>query len=238
MTQKQPRHATIHSNPTPVRPRLPVPVAIGVAACTIRVRPGQDAGLSFEGGEVVLIVRSGVLTLNLALPGRPRQAVALYFPDDALCSRVAPNGANATLTAATHAELWRIRLGAFEELTARDPATARFFHQALAAQSARQALHSAALSQLNGEERVATFLAELALRAGIKPSGGTAFDVPLSRKELALYLGLNADTLSRIVSRFRSTGMIGRSERNRIVVRDVGELMRLTPAAGAIAELI
>jgi CRP-like cAMP-binding protein len=62
--------------------------------------------------------------------------------------------------------------------------------------------------------------------------------MPLTRKELALYLGLNADTLSRIMSRFRSTGVIGRSERNRIVVRDVSELMRLTPAAAALSEMI
>jgi CRP-like cAMP-binding protein len=176
--------------------------------------------------------------LNVTLPGRPCQAVALYFPEDAVCSRLAPLEADAALTAATEAEIWRMRSGAFEELAARDPATARFFHEALAADAARQALHSATLSQLNGEERVATFLVELTLRAGIKPSGGAAFEMPLTRKELALYLGLNADTLSRIMSRFRSTGVIGRSERNRIVVRDVSELMRLTPAAAALSEMI
>ena len=220
------------------RTRSPVPAAIAAKACTIHLRAGQDAGLSFEGEEVVLIVRSGVLTMNVALPGRPRQAVALYFPDDAIWSRVAPIQPATRLTAATEAELWRMRFSAFEELASRDPAAARFFQQSLAAQAARQALHSATLSQLNGEERVATFLVELALRAGVKPSGGAAFDVPLSRKELALYLGLNADTLSRIMSRLRSTGIVGRAERNRIVVRDVGELMRLTPAAGAISEMI
>lgn len=239
-TQKEPRQAgALPATPAPrKRRRSPVPHSIAAKACTIHLRAGQDAGLSFEGGEVVLIVRSGVLTLNIALPGRPRQAVALYFPDDAIWSRLAPIQADAILTAATNAELWRIRFGVFEELAARDQATARFFQEALAAQAARQALHSATLSQLNGEERVATFLVELALRAGIKPSGGAAFNVPLSRRELALYLGLNADTLSRIVSRFRSTGMVGRSERSRIVVRDVGELMRLTPAAGAISALV
>lgn len=220
------------------RKRSPVPAAIAANAYKVHLRAGQDAGLSFEGGEVVLIVRSGVLTLNVAMPGRPRQAVVLYFPEDVACSRLAPLEADAALTAATEVELWRMRLGAFEELAARDPATARFFHEALAAEAARQALHSATLSQLNGEERVATFLVELALRAGIKPSGGAAFEVPLTRKELALYLGLNADTLSRIMSRFRSTGLIGRSERNRIVVRHVGELMRLTPAAAALSEMI
>jgi CRP-like cAMP-binding protein len=194
--------------------------------------------LSFEGAEVVLIVRSGVLTMNVALPGGPRQVVALYFPNDAVWSRLAPLHADAALTAATPVELWRLRFGAFEDLASRDVATARFFHDALARQAARQALHSATLSQLNGEERLATFLVELALRAGVKPSGGAAFEVPLSRKEIALYLGLNADTLSRIMSRFRSASLLGRSERNRIVVRDVRELMQLTPAAGSLSEMI
>jgi CRP-like cAMP-binding protein len=238
-TRNEPRQAAVHpvALESAKRKPPPVPATIGTNACTLRLRAGQDAGLSFDGGEVVLIVRSGVLTLNVALPGRPRQAVALYFPDDAIWSRLAPIQADATVTAATNAELWRIRFGVFEELAARDQATARFFHDSLARQAARQALHSATLSQLNGEERVATFLVELALRAGVKSSGGAAFDVPLSRRELALYIGLNADTLSRITSRLRSAGLISRSERNRIVVRDVRELMRLTPAAGSLAEM-
>jgi CRP-like cAMP-binding protein len=239
-TRNEPRQVAVHpiALDSAKRKPPPVPATIGTNACTLRLRAGQDAGLSFDGGEVVLIVRSGVLTMNVTLPGGLRQPVALYFPNDTIWSRLAPRHADAALTAATPVELWRLRWGAFEELASRDAATARFFHDSLARQAARQSLHSATLSQLKGEERLVTFLVELALRAGVKSSGGATFDVPLSRRELALYIGLNADTLSRIMSRLRSAGLISRPERNRIVVRDVRELMRLTPAANSLVEML
>jgi CRP-like cAMP-binding protein len=39
-------------------------------------------------------------------------------------------------------------------------------------------------------------------------------------KDIADYLGLNPDTLSRIMSRLKAAGLIGQSERNRAVVHD------------------
>ena len=61
-----------------------------------------------------------------------------------------------------------------------------------------------------------------------------AFDPPFNRKDIADYLGLNSDTLSRIMSRLKTAGLIGHSERNRAVVRDFPALCG-TPAGGAVA---
>jgi CRP/FNR family transcriptional regulator, anaerobic regulatory protein len=220
------------ARPTPHPARAPG--LLDALAPTIGLRPGQDAGLRLDGEEVVLIVRSGVLVMRAALCGGPRRPIALYFPGDAVCLHFAPLRTEPALSAATSAELWRLRWKQFEDLAARDTTMAQYMNNALTRQVARQALHALTLSQLSGDERVATFLLELALRAGVKPSGGASFEVPLSRKELALYLGLNADTLSRIMSRFRTAGVLSRTERHRLVVRDVRELMRLTPAAESL----
>jgi CRP-like cAMP-binding protein len=99
-------------------------------------------------------------------------------------------------------------------------------------------VHLAAIARFSGEQRVATMLIELALRsAEPSPSGGFALDMPFSRKEVADYLGLNPDTLSRIMSRLRTTGVLGHSERNKIIVRDAAALTRLSPAASCLAEI-
>jgi hypothetical protein len=43
------------------------------------------------------------------------------------------------------------------------------------------------------------------------PAGGTLIDMPFGRDDLADYLSLNPDTLSRIVARLRRTGILGHS---------------------------
>jgi DNA-binding transcriptional regulator YhcF (GntR family) len=81
-------------------------------------------------------------------------------------------------------------------------------------------------------------LVELALRTGeSSPGGGAAFDLPFNRKDIADYLGLNPDTLSRIMSRLKAAGLISQSERHRAVVHDFGALAARSPAARALIEV-
>jgi len=102
----------------------------------------------------------------------------------------------------------------------------------------RLALHAATLGQFDCEQRVATLLVELALHTGVNSPGGVvAFDLPFNRKDIADYLGLNPDTLSRIMSRLKTAGLIGHSKRNRAVVRDFPALASRSPAARSLIEI-
>lgn len=211
---------------------------IGTRAHLVRAPRGQDIPLSLDGDEIVLIVRSGFLTLHVTPHGTPRQVVALLFPGDVLRSRFAPPHVQAAMTSAGAAELWRMRWSAFETLAAEDSAVETFFQAALAAQMARQAIHMATLGQFTGEQRVATLLVELALQTGTaSPGGGMALDLPFRRKDTADYLGLNADTLSRIMSRLRGRGVFSQLKRNRALVGDFRALAALSPAAQSLAEI-
>jgi Crp-like helix-turn-helix domain len=66
---------------------------------------------------------------------------------------------------------------------------------------------------------------------------GVAFDIPLARTDTASYLGLNPDTLSRIMSRLRGGGIFSRDGRSQIMLRDFRALAALSPAAQALAEI-
>ena len=125
-----------------------------------------------------------------------------------------------------------------EEFAAVDRGLARFLRDAAAARLARYALHTAVLGQFSSEQRVATVLTELAMLTGTPlPAGGIVIDMPFRRNDLADYLGLNPDTLSRIVARLRRDGILGHTARSRAVVRDFRALARLTPAARSLAEI-
>ncbi len=217
----------------------PLQAALSSHVATIRTRRGQNVALMVEGSEAAFIVRSGVLTLNVTMPGTSRQVVAILFPGDVLRSGFVPREADGTLTPANAGELWRLRGSVFAELSARDAAIASFYHEAIDRQMACRAIHVAAIGQFDCRQRVATFLLDLALRTGTpSPSGdGVVFDMPLSRIDVADYLGLNADTLSRTMSQLRSSGVLKHSERNRAVVRDLRALAALSPASRALIDL-
>ncbi len=215
-----------------------VPAAIGSHVTVLRTRRGQALALSFDGGETALIVRSGVLTLQVTLPGSSRQIAAVFFAGDLLLSSFAPPEAHSVLVAASAGEVWRIRLAALHALAVSDSVILRYLEDATASRVARQAIHTATLGQFDCEQRVATLLLELALRTGVNSSnGGVAFEIPFSRADIADYLGLNPDTLSRIMSRLKAAGVIGHADRNRAVIRDLAALAARSPAARFLIEV-
>jgi len=215
-----------------------IPARLGAYAATLRTRRGQSVALSFEGSEAAFVVRSGALMLHVTLPGGLRQVIALYYPGDVFRTAFAPPAASAHLSAVTAGEVLRFRWSAVAELAADDPETAGYFADAVAKQTARQAIHMAAVGQFDCQQRVATYLMELAMGTGVRaPSGAVAFEMPLRRTDMADYLGLNADTLSRTMSRLRASGLLSHPDRHHAIIRDLDALAALTPAAQSIRAL-
>jgi CRP/FNR family transcriptional regulator len=215
-----------------------VPCAVESQATALRTRQGQALTLALDGGETAFIVRSGLLMLQVGLPGPARQITGIFFPGDILRPGFAPPHVEAAFVAVSPGEVWRLRLTALDALAASEPAVRRYVDDAIASRVARQAIHAMTLGQFNCEQRVATFLLELALRTGVSaPGGGLMFDLPFSRKNIADYLGLNPDTLSRIMSRFKAAGLISHSERNRALVPNLGPLAARSPAAHSLLAL-
>lgn len=215
-----------------------IPAAIGSQATILRTRRGQALSLSYDGGPTAFIVRSGVLTLQVTLADDSRQIAAMLFPGDVFRSSFAPPCVQAALVASGIGEVWRLRLAALEKLAANDPSVQGYLDRAMAGQMARQAIHAATLGRLDCEQKVATMLLEVALRTGTNAAAGAVvIELPFNRKDIADYLGLNPDTLSRIMSRLKADGLIGPIERNRAVLRDLPALAARSPAARSLMEI-
>jgi CRP/FNR family transcriptional regulator, anaerobic regulatory protein len=216
----------------------PIPGILATHSAIVRTRRGQPLSLSLEGAETVYVVRSGTLMVRVAFSEGMRQVLTLLYPGDVFRSAFAPPAASARLLAVSPGEALRFRWSVFSDLAASHPEIDRFYNDAVAAQNARAAIHMAAVGRFDCRQRVATFLLELALRTGMRaPGGGLNFEIPLSRTDIADYLGLNADTLSRTMSRLRASGLLSHPERNRGLVRDLSALAALTPAARALMAL-
>jgi len=75
----------------------------------------------------------------------------------------------------------------------------------------------------NAEERVAGFLLEMASRS----SGGAAIELPMSRQDIADYLGLTIETVSRTLTQLVQSNVIALETSRRILFRNKSVLSRL-----------
>jgi CRP/FNR family nitrogen fixation transcriptional regulator len=75
----------------------------------------------------------------------------------------------------------------------------------------------------SAEERVAGFLLEMASRT----SGSVAIELPMSRQDIADYLGLTIETVSRTITQFVQSGVIALETSRRIHFQNPAALNRL-----------
>jgi CRP/FNR family nitrogen fixation transcriptional regulator len=86
--------------------------------------------------------------------------------------------------------------------------------------------HMMVLGRMTAPERVASFLLELSERREAR----SAVDVPMSRTDIADYLGLTIETVCRVMSAFKRDGTIGIPTPHRIELRDRAALATIGEA--------
>jgi CRP-like cAMP-binding protein len=211
---------------------------LALHATSIATRQGQKLALGSSHGPSAFLVRKGTFVTYVTLPDARRRIMSVFYPGDIIGAPLVPPLVRAVLCAATASgEVWRLPWSRLEQLAATDTGFARLLTANLIDQAARQAIHALRIGALSGTERVASFLIELALRTGTPLDRGLAFELPLARAGLADYLALNPDTVSRIVSRLKTRGLLSQSGRRHIHCRDLDALGKECPLSSAIAEL-
>lgn len=193
----------------------------------LRPRPGAR--------DVLLIVIEGVVVIEALLPDGRRQVMDFRFPGESISPGFNEILPGSGMRAAAPACLMEVRYTRSDD-TARNGSPAPADLQRVAAlQLERQALHNLILGRLTPEERVASFLVELAIRSGQGQPQAQATIARVGRTDAADYLCMNADTYSRLISRFRREGLISGRGRS-MAVRDFSRLCAMTPLAGAIID--
>ena len=87
------------------------------------------------------------------------------------------------------------------------------------------------LGRLDGMERVCLFLADMTWRTGRETPEGWRVRLPLSRVDIADYLGLNPETVSRILGRVKQARLVTFLSPTEVLVPDLAALQRRTPLA-------
>lgn len=184
--------------------------------CRLKPPLDHNAGL--------LTIEAGVAALETAPAGGRRQILDFLLPGEGVPAAIVRNGSAYFLRAITDTS---ISFGELEENGGQQHFTALLAQFKL--HTDRCNLHRIVIGQLDTEARVATFLLGLAMRAGGALRTNTALELPMSRDDIADHLCINPDTLSRIMMRLESAGVIRRINRHSIVLCSPEELGRHTP---------
>ncbi len=170
---------------------------------------------SGEAMDFVASVVTGIATLTQTMEDGRRQMVGLLLPSD-FVGRPGRAAAAYDVTAATDVVMCCFRKKPFEQLIVRMPHVAhRLLEMTLdELDAAREWM--LLLGRKTAREKIASFLCILARReAALNPNaakGGMAgvitIELPLTREEMADYLGLTLETVSRQISGLRRDGLI------------------------------
>jgi CRP/FNR family transcriptional regulator len=88
------------------------------------------------------------------------------------------------------------------------------------------------LGRKTAEEKIASFLLALARRQGNGAGPARVLKLPMSRQDMADYLGLTIETVSRTVTRLRQDGLIALPSPQQVVLQRFSALEALAEGAG------
>lgn len=190
---------------------------------------GQTVIWSGDRMDFVASVVSGIATLTQTMEDGRRQMVGLLLPSD-FVGRPGRNTAAYDVTATTDLVMCCFRKKPFEELILSTPhISQRLLEMTLdELDAAREWM--LLLGRKTAREKIASLLAIIARRdVSLNPrsKGPIVFDLPLTREEMADYLGLTLETVSRQVSALRRDGVISLEGKRHVTVNDFDRLLEI-----------
>jgi len=126
-------------------------------------------------------------------------------------------------------EVCEIPFARLEGLFSEVPALLRHFHRTMSQEIMREQNVMLLLGNMRAEQRFAVFLVNLASRYAMRGYASTCLQLRMSREEIGNYLGLTIESISRLLSRFKSLGLL-QVDKREIRLLDLAQLKSL--AAG------
>jgi CRP-like cAMP-binding protein len=174
-----------------------------------------------EPADYVYKVLSGTVRTSKVLSDGRRQIGAFYLPGDTFGLEVGDEHSFCA-EAMTEASVAVVKRSAVAAEAQRDSHVARELWASTARELARAQSHLMLLIK-SAQERVAAFLLEMADR--VPDTAG--IELPMSRQDIADYLGLTIETVSRTLTQLESKAAIELPRSRHIVLRNRSALARL-----------
>jgi CRP/FNR family transcriptional regulator, anaerobic regulatory protein len=174
-----------------------------------KVRHGVTLFAAGDALAAVYVVRSGMFkTVTVSREGHPK-ITGFYLPGDVMGLDAINEGFYTfDAIALEHSEVCVLPIHRLEALAGAVPALQKQFIRALSAEISRDHGLMLLLGCMDAEQRVARLLLSLAERYHRLGYASDALFLHMTRDEIASYLGLSSETVSRVMSRLQRKGLL------------------------------
>ncbi|HGG61169.1 MAG TPA: cyclic nucleotide-binding domain-containing protein [Gammaproteobacteria bacterium] len=160
-------------------------------------------------------VRSGSFKTVLTTPDGAEQITGFYLPGELLgLDGLGQDKYRCSAIALETASVCEIRKEEFKTICSRIPNLQEQILRLMGNNFSQDQERLLSMGQLKGEERIATFLISMGQRLRARGFSSTRFNLTMSRHDLANYLGLAVETLSRMLSHLQERKLIAVNRRS------------------------
>lgn len=217
----------------------PVPATADVLArkgAKFAIRRGHQLALEVDQERCVYFVVSGALYLQSEIADGRRLIVNTYYRGDFVAPDASAHLPQERLVVMKGGEVVRVKRRAFDASVDNLPDLSKYYRQMLQLRALREEVHAVILGRLTGDERMASYLIEAGRVFGADVKGAVDIELPMLRSEMADYLALNSDTLSRLVTRLKSERIVTFIGRHRAIVENWESLLARSPIADILLQ--
>lgn len=190
----------------------------------------------YDEGEVAqsaFALQDGLIMLERIASDGARQVMSFVFPGDFI--GIALDGRHlVSAKCLKPSRLWRYPMSRLAQLMDQRPR----IDQAMRTVTNRILAHTldqlCVLGRMSARERIVYFLLHLAEREGLAHRAPLEIDVPMTRVDMADYLGLTVETVSRTISQLRREGVIRLAALHRISLIDLGAIAEIAARFGRV----
>lgn len=174
-------------------------------------------------------ILSGVVKLSKLTADGRQQIVGLQFAPDFL-GRPFARQSDVTVEAATDVKVCAFPASTLDALVRSTPDLEHKLHQQTLKELDEARDWMLTLGRKTASEKVASFLYLIATHADpeVDSQGAISFDIPLKRSDIADFLGLTIETVSRQLTKLRHGGIINIHNNRTVEVPDLERLRQMT----------
>ncbi len=187
-------------------------------ATEVSLNPRQNVFLEGDPADAVFNITRGMVRASKGMSDGRRQITGFLYPGDFLGVTL-HNAYVYTAEAVTGVTLCRFRGPKLRALFDDFPKLEIHVLSGAANELATAQDQMLLLGRKSAKERVASFLLMLAQRAERRGETGRLLDLPMNRLDIADYLGLAEETVSRVFSTFREKRLIDYDIRTPVILR-------------------
>ncbi len=196
---------------------------------TQKVGAGQTIVIEGDPIDHCYRILSGTVRLYKSVADGRRQIIDFLGPDD--CFGMTGFEVHAySVEAITDVVVIRYPRQRFDNIVQEKPDLGRQLMRLACSELNQAQQHMLMLGRKSADERVASFLLELFERQDGPDREMGSLHLTMSRQDIADHLGLTIETVSRIFTRFRQSGLIGLLDRHAVTLNDLDRLSSM--AAG------